>query len=359
MRQFDETLHRIALPRAGFLARACDHAAKRALIAAGMVFALLAPVHAQQIDCRDLQSQIAVYPQSEGEARARQAIDQRAREIDRLRAQAQSMGCERQQFMFFNQPPAACASIAQQVQSLRANLAQLEAQAQRAGGGRSQLIAQYNARCGNRTASAPPRQRGFLEQLFGGEAFRQEALEAPGGMPDPIDEGPQRGSKAVCVRTCDGGFFPVSYSAGRGNADQLADLCKAQCPFAETRVYTYSPARDIVDAISSEGEPYTSHPNALRFRRTFDKTCTCRPPDTSWAEALAGAEKLLQRDRRDVIVTQEKSDELARPRNLRPNIAPTGLAPTGAAPANAAPATQKPPPPRRTTSNAPISHPGD
>jgi hypothetical protein len=69
----------------------------------------------------------------------------------------------------------------------------------------------------------------------------------------------------------------------------------------------------------------------------------------SWAEALAGAEKLLSRDRRDVIVTQQRSDELSRPKNLRPTTAPT----------NAEPRTQKPPPPRRTTSNAPIAHPGD
>lgn len=343
MRHFDEKLHRIDLTRPGFLAWAGKYAARRALIATCIAFACLAPAQAQQVDCRALQSQIAVYPQSEGENRARAAINQRRSEIDRLSAQGQSMGCGRPQFLFFNQSPPACEGIDRRIESLSASLSQLEAAAQRAGGGRAQLIAQFNAYCQGRPA---PRERGFLEQLFGGEAFRQEQLEAPGGMLEPVEEGPQRGTKAVCVRTCDGGFFPVSYSAGRGNTEQLADLCRAQCPFAETRVYTYSPARDIVDAVSADGEPYTSHPNALRFRRTFDKTCTCRPPDTSWAEALAGAEKLLSRDRRDVIVTQEKSDELARPKNLRPTTAPDAQ-------------RQKPPPPRRTTNSAPISHPGD
>ena len=349
MRHFDENVTRIDLPRRGFLMRACGYAAKRALAATCAAFAILAPANAQQVDCRALQSQIAVYPQSENENRARAAVNQRMSEIDRLRAQGQSMGCGRQQFLFFNQSPPACEGVDRRIEALRASLPQLEAAAQRAGGGRSQLIAQYNAYCQGRTAAAPRPPRGFLEQLFGGESYRQEALEAPAIFPEPVDEGPQRGTKAVCVRTCDGGFFPVSYSAGRGNSDQLADLCRAQCPFAETRVYTYSPARDIVDAVSAEGEPYTSHPNALRFRRTFDKTCTCRPPDMSWAEALAGAEKLLSRDRRDVIVTQQRSDELSRPKNLRPTIAPT----------NAEPRTQKPPQPRRTTSNAPIAHPGD
>lgn len=358
MRHFGEDLLQIDCPRPGFLARVRHFAAKRAtvaaMIASGAGFILLAPAYAQQVNCRDLQSQIAVYPQSEGESRARAAISQRTRELGQLRAQGQSMGCERQ-FSFFDQTPPACEGINRRTEALRGAIQQLEAAAQRAGGGRAQLVAQFNAYCQGRTAAAPPRQRGFLEQLFGGEAFRQETLEAPPEPVAPIDEGPQRGTKAVCVRTCDGGFFPVSYSAGRGDSSQLADLCRAQCPHVETRVYTYSPARDIVDAISSDGEPYTSHPNALRFRRTFDKTCTCRPPDTSWAEALSGAEKLLSRDRRDVIVTQQKSDELSRPRNLRPSIAPTASTPTGSTQASG----QKPPPPRRANNNAPLAHPGD
>ena len=356
MRQIDESSHRIALPRADFLARAVVFATKRALTTGFILVACLAPANSQQADCRDLQSQIAVYPVSEAETRARAAIGQRMSEIDRLRAQGQSIGCGRQQFLFFNQTPPACAGIEQRVTSLRASLPELEAAAQRAGGGRAQLIARFNAQCRVQPMAAPQR-RGFLEQLFGGDGYRQAMLQAP-EIIDPIDEGPQRGSKAVCVRTCDGGFFPVSYSAGGGNSAQLADLCRAQCPFVETRVYTYSPARDIVDAVSSDGEPYTSHPNALRFRRTFDKTCTCRPPDTSWAEALAGAEKLLNRDRRDVIVTQEKSDEMARPKNLRPSLTPQSRSDPKTAAENQG---QKPPQRRApvTADSAPFSHRGD
>ena len=41
---------------------------------------------------------------------------------------------------------------------------------------------------------------------------------------------PHGGSLALCVRQCDGGFFPVSYAAQRHNLDELQDLCKALCP---------------------------------------------------------------------------------------------------------------------------------
>ena len=53
------------------------------------------------------------------------------------------------------------------------------------------------------------------------------------------------GSKAVCVRSCDGSFFPVSYSAGGGRLDELQDMCRALCPNADVSLYTYSPSADI------------------------------------------------------------------------------------------------------------------
>ena len=38
-----------------------------------------------------------------------------------------------------------------------------------------------------------------------------------------------RGSKAVCVRSCDGSFFPVPSSAGSSRLDELQDMCRALC----------------------------------------------------------------------------------------------------------------------------------
>ena len=146
-------------------------------------------------------------------------------------------------------------------------------------------------------------------------------------MPSPEESGPRRGSKAVCVRTCDGFFFPVSYNAFGQNPDRLADLCRAQCPNVDTEVFTYSPSRDITEAVSINGTPYSSLANALRYRRTFDPACTCRPPDKSWAETLAPAERLVSGGRRDVIVTPEKAEEMSRPRQQPPARGPASPVP--------------------------------
>eukprot|EP01037_Dinobryon_pediforme_P025905 gene25905-28231_t len=117
---------------------------------------------------------------------------------------------------------------------------------------------------------------------------------APAGdtLPPPEDA-TKGGTKAVCVRTCDGGFFPVSYAANRGNTGNLEELCHALCPNAETQLFTYSPSRDIDTAVSVSGQSYMSLPNALKYRTKFDPACTCKPPNQGWAQALGNAEQLL------------------------------------------------------------------
>jgi hypothetical protein len=54
-------------------------------------------------------------------------------------------------------------------------------------------------------------------------------------------------------------------------------------------------------------------PNALKYRQSYDSTCSCRRRGQSWAEALAGAEaRLGPENKGDIIVTPQKSLELSR-----------------------------------------------
>jgi Protein of unknown function (DUF2865) len=269
---------------------------------------------AQGLDCGKLQAQIAALDQADARANPYAGAMQKQRaEIDRTRAYAQSVGCDRQQFLFFGSaPPPQCASISARIQQMRANLAQLEANSGRTATNvqRQELAQRYNAYC---RSEAPPQQRGFLESLFGIPS--QTPSDQLGDQPilPPEDLKPHGGSEAVCVRTCDGGFFPLSYSA-RHPGESLTDLCRALCPNTEVSVYTRVPGQEIQTAVGLDGAVYTDLPTALKFQKTFDATCTCRPAGQSWAEALAGAEKVLGHERKDIIVTPEKSAEMSRPK---------------------------------------------
>lgn len=79
--------------------------------------------------------------------------------------------------------------------------------------------------------------------------------------------------RPVCVRLCDGAYFPVS-NVARATDDEA--ICRGLCPDADTAVYL-EPKRsdDIADAVSKTGHPYSELPTALRYRTAFDATCVC------------------------------------------------------------------------------------
>jgi hypothetical protein len=300
--------------------------------AAGVVALLAAagPARAESGYCSDLRAQIARAGADSGAARYRSAAARQQGEIARTAAYARSLGCDRGEFLFFGDPPPPqCGAINARLSQMRANLASLQSGG--GDGGRQALVARYNAECRDNPAIAArsPRPRNFFEELFGvappSDYGRVREIPVdPGSDPFPPpdymggeeDEGDKAsgGSLAVCVRECDGGYFPVSYSARRSHLEELERLCKALCPNAEARLYTKSPWRDIGTAVSIEGESYSRLPNALKFQKTYDPACGCKPPNQSWADALVEAERLLAvTHSKDTMVTEEQAEQLSRP----------------------------------------------
>jgi Protein of unknown function (DUF2865) len=280
-----------------------------ALVLAGLA-ASLTIAGAQQIDCNRLQVQIGQASDSPAASRNAAAAQKARADLDRAVAYAHSIGCDRSGFVFFGpQPPAQCPGLNAQIQQMRASLQQLQG----AGGTRQTLLAQFNAYCrgGAQTAAAQP--RGFFETLFGGSTAQQPDIMLP-----PEDDMPRGGSMAVCVKSCDGSFFPVSYSAHRGNLEELNELCRSLCPNTDVTLYTRSLYRDMKSAVSIRGEPYRDMHNAFKFEKAVDTSCACKAPGQTWVQALADAERVLGRERRgDMIVTPEQAEELSRPKEAK------------------------------------------
>ena len=289
-----------------------------AAVVAG-AFASLPALAQQSPECARLQAAIAAAPRGGGGGAAAAAERQRA-ELASASAYARSIGCDNQKFLFFgSDPPPQCGEIKGRIARMRANLADLQA---RAGGGRGELIARYNAECVN----AQPRGPGnIFEALFGGGA-RQAAINPEEIPPDQQQEMLEKsienekkgahvsaGSYAVCVRTCDGSFFPVSYSGAGSRSDSLEDVCRSLCPNADVQLYSFPLGGTIDQAVSPGGEPYVNLPNALKFQQTYDPNCSCRRKGESWAQTLAAAEARYGHELHDILVTPEKSAELSRP----------------------------------------------
>ena len=296
-----------------------------ALLATGRV-PLSTYAHAESAECGRLAQAIASAHGGGGEKFQAAAARQRG-ELDRTVAYAHQLGCENKKFLFLgSDPPAQCGEVISRISAMRGNLQSLESKAGGSDGGRAELQARYSAQCGQRNGGG-----GILDALFGGateKAARQEPQPQPQIEIRPLspDEPPRErvvggqsqamgGSKAVCVRSCNGAFFPVSYAAGGGRLDELGDMCHALCPNADVSLYTYPTSGEIEQAVSPTGARYMDSPTALKYRHSFDNSCSCRRRGQSWADALGGAEQKLGREyNSDIIVTQAKAAELSRPK---------------------------------------------
>lgn len=302
-------------------------------LGAALFLALTAPKAAQAENayCTDLRAQIAKAGSEGMQARYRAAAAQQRGEYGKLAARARAMGCDREQFLFFGNPaPPQCGPINARLSALQGTIAAYD-QGASDDSQRQALMARYEVDCRNqRVLSArEPQPRSFFEELFGvsppdqATGMREVPLGAPQDeMLDPNYEGeneqaeerPSGGPMAICVRGCDGGFFPITYSAKSAQYDDLDAICKAMCPGAEAKLYTQSQWKGLDSAVSIDGESYADHPNARRFEKVYDPTCGCRPPGQSWTEALADAERILaERNKKDQMITAEQAEQMSRP----------------------------------------------
>jgi hypothetical protein len=266
-------------------------------------------------------------------------------ELDRVTLQAKRMGCDSSGFFsLFNGRSAQCGPVNNQIQQMRSNLDQITTSLERLRSGgiggvdrenqrRSVLTALAQNNCGPQYANAARGPGSFLENLFGNNNNDPGAPAA--------DMGPQSGTyRTVCVRTCDGAYFPVSFATYQARFQDDEKTCKALCPAAEATLFAYrNPGEDINQAVSISGQPYTSLPNAFKFRTEFNPSCACKAAGQTWSDALKSVDdKALVEQQGDIIVTEESAKKMQQRAQPGKAAARKGAGPASTAPAPAAPA---------------------
>jgi Protein of unknown function (DUF2865) len=272
--------------------------------------------------CVRLEGQLAILTRGGSDpARADQikryedAIAKQQADLDRTLAQSKKRGCEGGGFfaLFTGQSPE-CQPLTAQIQQRRYNLdrSMSELELLKSGnnanqeGQRRQLIsalAQNNCGAQYRAAAEAAGPLGFLDALFNGHII------TPGG-----DGAPTGTFRTVCVRSCDGYYFPISYSTVPSRFADDQRTCQRECPAAEAQLYTYrNPGEDINQSVSLGGQPYTALPAAFQYRKEFTATCSCRRPGQSWADALKNADDSTTLERGDIVVTDQNAKALSQP----------------------------------------------
>lgn len=147
----------------------------------------------------------------------------------------------------------------------------------------------------------PAAAQGFLQNLFGWGASpnpsrlpdrpspysHREPLFDPYRL-DPRDDDPFREVggvyRTVCVRLCDGYYWPISQATGRDGLDRDAYTCRSSCGQDARLYYLGSRAGDATEMIDLHGRPYIALATAFRYRKKLVDGCQCRPEPWSASE---------------------------------------------------------------------------
>ena len=265
--------------------------------------------------CRQLEAELATTRGSGGGPglvrKYDDAIARQREQLAKARGRASDANCG---FTLFSSNVSQCASINASIERMNANLDTLQAKRERLSAGgtrrdRSRILAALDAN-GCRGDGAPPRRAppqeasrddggNLFEQLFGRQDQQLETLDVPDAADAPSDDPSVRNVRRVinqpdgmdlprmggefhtmCVRTCDGYFYPMSNAASVGDFERDQKNCESSCPGTEMQVFYSRGMDDDSGSMTSSvtGQPYASLPTAYLYKQanyTRPPTCGC------------------------------------------------------------------------------------
>ncbi|CAN7714203.1 DUF2865 domain-containing protein [Mesorhizobium sp. LjNodule214] len=273
---------------------------------AASVIAVTSPQAASRA-CRQLEAQLAAASNGGGGKpglirKYDDAITRQRQQLAKARRQASNAGCG---FSLFSRNVSECAALNATIDRMNANLDALQSKRERlAGGGtrrdRSSILAALDAN-GCREDKIAPRRApvqeaaresgngNLFDQLFGGSGHL-DALEQPDypdeeraisrviNQPDGMDLPRLSGEfRTMCVRTCDGYFFPMSNAASLGDFERDQKNCESSCPGTEMQVFYTRGMDDDSGAMTSSatGRPYSELPTAYLYKSNISRQPAC------------------------------------------------------------------------------------
>ena len=152
-----------------------------------------------------------------------------------------------------------------------------------------------------------------LKARTGWTVEKQKAVEA-GGPHAPPEEpkpysyrlrtDPGAAYRTVCVRLCDGFYYPVNEAARPGSFLAEEKMCQSTCSVPARLFYQRLPTGDDArEMVSLTGDRYADLPNAFRYRSEYLNACACGPKPWS-AEAKA------QYQRRATLATRTRVERI-------------------------------------------------
>lgn len=82
--------------------------------------------------------------------------------------------------------------------------------------------------------------------------------------------------RTLCVRTCDGYYFPISNKATRSKFEIDSNACLQRCAGGEARLFVHRyPGQEVSSAVDLQGNRYVDLENAFLYRKELVEGCGC------------------------------------------------------------------------------------
>ncbi len=202
------------------------------------------------------------------------------RDLQRAQAQVDRADCY-DTFLFVkslrNTP--SCRNAAGQVDGLRRKMADLDGQRRQIMGSGERS---YQDEIIRELA------RNGCGQQYVQEARRRDSQGTFGSIfSSEEDGGPRTGNqfgslpfatyRTICVRLCDGYYFPVSFSTLPNHFARDQDICQQKCVAPVELYYHQNPGGGVEQAISAKSQqPYSQLRTAFRYRKELVNGCSCK-----------------------------------------------------------------------------------
>ena len=242
--------------------------------------------------CFSMQAEL-MFLQSQGvggsgdRARYERAFREQANVLARTETRARNAGCFGAVFFLFRRSvDPSCNMLIGKIRDMQDNLARLDNLRRTGGDDNAYRIRELQGMMGARGCDLPG--GGFFEAAPRGNwLFEEDAPYYQGG-------GTYR---TLCVRTCDGYYFPISFSTTSDNFQQDAQTCQAMCPGAQAELYYHdNPGGGPETMMSIVGAPYSALPTAFQYRTSLNAACTCKPPGGYTVASLEPSQQAVVED---------------------------------------------------------------
>jgi hypothetical protein len=284
----------VAAPRASKPGRAIAWAAFCAMALAGTQAAAQS-YPGQSARCQDLERQLVSewqrgHSPQDAVTRIDQQLEQLSRDRRTMEAEAEKRDCYEDLFIFGRslRRTRACIQLDGDIERVRRDISNLRQQREaRTNSAQRRLRREDLVDELARNGCGENYQREYAARRRSTSFFSfwedQDSSYDRGYANTPPEESslPFASYRTMCVRLCDGYYFPISFSTLGSRFGEDENRCQEQCA-APAQLFVYkNPGEDVEQMVSLAGEPYADLPNAWRNRKEYIKGCSCKPDEYS------------------------------------------------------------------------------